>query len=332
MGGTFACLKGSNHALWCQGDDVFGQRARAVAPVDEIALGTWHGCARSDGGVRCWGRGDGGQLGVRAPDRCLTQSGDEVACARTPRPVPALSVSGPITLGAGDLFTCLGDGAGIRCWGAARDGFFGKPAACDARLVTAWPTRQGPVAAPRAACAAVPEHIAGTERLAGKTPPDFDVGPRGLCVLRDGRVECRGAIPSPRAAGLAQLKVSPGSDAAACAMAGGDVVCWGEGYSPPAAPGAPVEVARVAIQKRIPDSIVCKIDNEHATVEGPEIEVYVLLAMNKHLRHFPDFAATVADKPIRDCATARAYVKAHAVYLAAHPDFDVHEPHDADDE
>jgi hypothetical protein len=48
--------------------------------------------------------------------------------------------------------------------------------------------------------------------------------------------------------------------------------------------------------------------------------------MNNKLLHFPDFANTVPIKPITDCESARAYMKAYDAYQTSNPGFDLHEP------
>ena len=108
MGGTFACLRTSQaQGVFCLGDDRFGQLGSSAPPRPQSAagdpafvrdvgrevkpaLGTWHACAlaaprtMSDPlPIVCWGRGDHGQLGAPAPDKCIVD-GQVVACARTP--------------------------------------------------------------------------------------------------------------------------------------------------------------------------------------------------------------------------------------------------------
>jgi hypothetical protein len=52
-----------------------------------------------------------------------------------------------------------------------------------------------------------------------------------------------------------------------------------------------------------------------------------LWAINRKLRHYPEFAAAVRIRCVRDCAGAEAYQKAYREYVAAHPGFDADEPH-----
>jgi hypothetical protein len=264
VGGTFSCLRTTQGSgVFCFGDDRFGQRGggtgaptgnggprdRAfvpdVWPADFMAVGTWHGCAYAapggmahGGHISCWGRADHGQLGAPAPDRCRVE-GREVACAR--KPVKGVAVSDRETLlalGAGDLFTCLTNDQGIRCWGASRDAIFGAPGSCPESLRRAWPTLHGPVPAPRAACSPRPVPLPGATHF----DPNFVVRPRAVCFDQGGAQTCLGAVPRPRGLSVAGQVISPGSDASACAVRDGRVFCWGEAYSPAQALDVPVAV------------------------------------------------------------------------------------------
>jgi hypothetical protein len=241
----------------CSGDNSFGQLA---GPGDKtqagaglpgrIALGTWHGCAIQDPDITlCWGRGDGGQLGFAASDRCPID-GRAIPCSRKNAKVP-FKLPPESQLFAGDMFTCALSKQGLLCWGASRDGWFGSAGACPARLRKEWPTLAGPtVPAPRATCARQPVLVPGFERV--DIHPQYlgnlgtlSVGPRGACAVVNGRVRCVGAISTP-AAELRNAWVSPGARANACGvLAEGQVLCWGEGYSPAKDPQAPVLVKLV---------------------------------------------------------------------------------------
>jgi hypothetical protein len=257
VGGTFACLHSAAGDLWCRGeDDRFGQlgaggqsagvdapRYLHVWPAHSVALGTWHGCALAANGgllygafVACWGRGDFGQLGGTARDVCSVD-GVDVPCAKAPQAGPPVP-GGMAVLGAGDLFSCVTDEKGIQCWGANRDGFFGMPGSCPQSLRSAWPTLHGPVSAPRAACTARPVRVAGARDF----DPNFQVAPRALCFAQSHPWDCTGGLARP-AGPTGDVHPSPGSDASACTITGGRVLCWGEAYSPPAAPGTLVAIA-----------------------------------------------------------------------------------------
>lgn len=80
-----------------------------------VTAGRYHGClVRADGGVRCAGRGDDGQLGATVTARC-NNGIETVACSQslvTPSLGPAVEVS------VGDYHSCArGDDGTVRCWG-----------------------------------------------------------------------------------------------------------------------------------------------------------------------------------------------------------------------
>jgi hypothetical protein len=259
IGGTFTCTGGSG-AIWtCRGDNSLGQLGDGTtAPAAEgsagseqsglSAVGDWHACSQGhDLDLACWGRDDVGQLGYPAKETCQA-GGRGVPCSTRPRP-PAFQPKRFAWLQAGDLFTCASTDR-IRCWGASRDGFFGKATDCPPSLRRAWPTLNGTVAAPNAACARAPTEIPGFEGKGRRPVVSFSSGPRGLCALpedKDGTVRCLGAIPTPRLTGVQRVQVQPGDQPAACAVAGkqhqAEIFCWGAGYSPPDDPAAPVRIA-----------------------------------------------------------------------------------------
>jgi alpha-tubulin suppressor-like RCC1 family protein len=90
--------------------------------VTQIAAGTYHTCALlSTGAVRCWGRGDYGQLGY---GNTSTIGDDE---DETPASAGDVNVGGTvIQIAAGNYHTCalLSTGA-VRCWGDGRYGRLG---------------------------------------------------------------------------------------------------------------------------------------------------------------------------------------------------------------
>ncbi len=104
-----------------------------------LALGRHHACAVTEaGGVRCWGLGNHGELGVdpSALDECGTASttaladelglalGETIRCASSPVDVPG--VSGVELVRAGPFATCAGTvGAGFTCFGRGEDGRLG---------------------------------------------------------------------------------------------------------------------------------------------------------------------------------------------------------------
>ena len=248
VGGTFACTiqyVGAERMLSCSGDNAFGQRAEGDQPVMlepwRGATGTWHGCIQR-GDTYCWGRGDGGQLGLE-PEQTCTVAGHDVPCSKDMRKV-SIPLGSVEKLFAGDMFTCAIAHGPRRfvCWGANRDGWFGDTA-CPAPLRQEWPTTSGPAPAPRATCSRSPVVVSDFNEAKG----EISVGPRGACAAVAGHVRCLGAIPTPSME-VEHFKVSPGARASACGIAGDRVLCWGEGYSPPDTPSVPVSIEFAATQ------------------------------------------------------------------------------------
>lgn len=120
-GGNHACVVMTSGGLKCWGDNLLGQigdgtRSNRKTPVDvsgitggavAIEVGIANSCALTTaGGVKCWGRGDGGI------------SGDATASVRfTPVDAAGLT-SGIATIATGSGHTCAVSVAGsIWCWG-----------------------------------------------------------------------------------------------------------------------------------------------------------------------------------------------------------------------
>jgi hypothetical protein len=124
----------------------------------------------------------------------------------------------------------------LRCWGGSRDGWL-SDAPCSSELRQAWPVATGFVAAPKATCSTVPTRILEPGSEIGAV----SVGPRGVCLIEDGKPHCLGAIATPSVA-VDRIAVSNGAQANACGIDGDRVLCWGEGYSPVDQPGLAVPV------------------------------------------------------------------------------------------
>ncbi len=85
-----------------------------IAGAEQVAMGYLHGCAlMENGGVKCWGQNDSGQLGNGGTQPSLV-------------PVD-VDLDGPATaITAGHEHTCAIVGAGVRCWGLGTDGQLGN--------------------------------------------------------------------------------------------------------------------------------------------------------------------------------------------------------------
>ncbi|HEX7597545.1 MAG TPA: hypothetical protein VF518_04975, partial [Polyangia bacterium] len=264
LGGTFTCARylrtdAHKRPTWtCQGDNSFHQLAgfQTVAGVDSPALGTWHACGvNQNHDLTCWGRGDGGQLGYRPSETCRVD-GQAIACSSKEHLVPFDIPFGGRLL-AGDMFTCVVSYKGLTCFGASRDGWFGQPSDCPESLRRQWPTTEGTVAAPKAACSTNPIAVPGFEGIEvghdRERALPISLGPRGACAIINNRVRCVGAIPTP-AIEVSSVAVNAGNRANACGIADGKVLCWGEGYSPNGNPSTAVAVELYPPQ--LPDAAV----------------------------------------------------------------------------
>lgn len=99
----------------------------------ELALGYGHSCARRENGqVRCWGRGQDGEIGddrERHVPTCPVEGGADVDCASRPQTV-ALAVPATSIDARGGFSTCALAGTGdVWCWGGEGFDIGGEPAA-----------------------------------------------------------------------------------------------------------------------------------------------------------------------------------------------------------
>ncbi len=88
--------------------------------ADQVVAGWYHTCAKlEDGGVRCWGRGNNGRLGLGYPSW--------VGIYDTPIDHDVVDVGGRVEqLVAGNAHTCARFSSGrVRCWGWAGHGQLG---------------------------------------------------------------------------------------------------------------------------------------------------------------------------------------------------------------
>ncbi len=178
-----------------------------LADAVTISMGPAHICAtRRGGALRCWGRGDRGQLG-----------GGTAAVVVT-TPVEVAATGGARQVAAGGAHTCalLEPGTAL-CWGANDAGQLGAPTETE-------------LAADRPLCA-----IADATQVA--------TGRAHTCVLRrGGRIACVGAndhgqlgrspslpvrIPTDVAGIDDAVAVAAGVDHACALRRSGAVVCWG---------------------------------------------------------------------------------------------------------
>ncbi len=90
VGGSSSCALVDNGDVWCWGRDHIEPSKAVATPkklpnlsdVEQLTLGTAHGCARSGGDLWCWGSASFGQTGLGERDKYLSAPG------RPPRRVP----------------------------------------------------------------------------------------------------------------------------------------------------------------------------------------------------------------------------------------------------
>lgn len=224
-----------------------GGPALVAAPASHIlTLGENHTCLLADGQVRCWGYNKQGSLGVGsgadpadgfvggidAPVRqivaggyqtCALTTSDEVWCwganhlaqvgsgaeSKSPVTIPVRvsGLSGVRTLAAGDATTCaLSRSGDAHCWGSNSH----RQIDGSAQKIIARPTRL-----PRAS---------GVDQIA--------IGNYHICLLRQGRVECRGELEryNRQLAVLHGVQEISAGWGHSCALTGGSVYCWGSNY------------------------------------------------------------------------------------------------------
>ena len=257
-GGEVRCW-GSNRDGQCGGEGDVVATPRPVAGLGgatSIATGYAHSCAlRSDGTVWCWGDNGYGQLGVAGPEE-----------RNTPEPVPGLTDVAEIALG-GFFSCARRQSGEVLCWGNDRDGIFGRgrsgeasasptPVAGIRRAERLWTGRGYACARDgrgRVRCWGSSSHgQAGTRRRVrqARATPFRGLGADDELVLAEnfgcarepnGALRCWGSnlltiggngdaafhpapVPETRLSGVdafAAIKEE------ACAVAGGQVLCWG---------------------------------------------------------------------------------------------------------
>lgn len=189
-------------------EDVLG----LTAGVTQLAVGSTHACARSsDGGVRCWGWNDAGQLG----DGTLADSLTPVLVSGPP--------GGFLRVKAGHLHTCAQKtSGGLACWGDNTHGQLGTGTTVPATT---------------------PQDVVG---LVGDVV-SFDVGYDHTCaVLADRTVRCWGgnrsgqlgngtadapALSPVDTPGLAATSMTAGRVHSCAVRTDGAALCWGDNAS-----------------------------------------------------------------------------------------------------
>lgn len=203
IGGTAVTIEGENFP---------------TVEFDQIDVGNNSACGVSAGQVYCWGTNTNGAVGdgttvspVVAPKKVVQQPGMLAG-----KHVSKVSV--------GNEVACALAGGEAYCWGIGTAGRLGNGASVSS---------------------SVPVKVTNTGVLAGKTITDISVGWGNSCVVADGQVFCWGygtngalgrgvatssslpvAVDMSIFEGKAVSKLSVGWYGA-CAVAGGQIYCWG---------------------------------------------------------------------------------------------------------
>jgi alpha-tubulin suppressor-like RCC1 family protein len=188
------------------GEVAFGDAGPTV--VTSVVAGLYHACAIVNGGVQCWGRNDGKQLGNPSVGDYST----------VPVPVEGLGC-GVSSVCAGYHHTCAVVNGGVKCWGSNDEGQLGTAAVTGATAV--------PVPVPG---------LTNVEAIA--------CGRDHTCALHVGGIDCWGdnsyselgstGVQSPGPHGV--TGVFPGGSVTAiaanghgtCAIVNGGLECWGD--------------------------------------------------------------------------------------------------------
>jgi alpha-tubulin suppressor-like RCC1 family protein len=265
-GGGHACLV-RDHMLWCWGRNDRGQlgdgtrtpralpiRITGVSDVAAVAAGDAHTCAAqtaaAGGAVWCWGADDAGQLGDGGgDDRGLPRLVDGVRNAKA--------------LAAGRDFSCaVGSDGNVLCWGSDRAGQLGDGVA-------------DTVARPPSAVAGV----TGVTAIAASW--------QHVCALvAGGKVTCWGdnaqgqigdgvaggirppTTPAPAALPPSATAVATGREHT-CALAGGNLLCWGgnsQAQVDPSQPSASVPSPSPVVGAIAADPIAVAAGAQHTCI------------------------------------------------------------------
>ncbi len=191
------------------------------ADAGTLAGGVLNACAiLTDGGLRCWGYGNYGQLGLGTTD---TVGDDE-----QPSAAPVVPVGGPVSqVAVGERHTCaLLESGGVRCWGQSGDtgavDTIGDDEPASAAPLVALPAGRNVrqlIAGSMFSCALLDD---GTVRCWGSG----SAGRLGNGSTADAPASAPAAVALP--AGRTATAISGRASASACALLDtGAVACWG---------------------------------------------------------------------------------------------------------
>ena len=170
-----------------------------------IAAGYGYSCAVADGGVRCWGNNDAGQLG----------DGTVESSAIPVQTLPA--GSGATAVATGGSHACAVVGGGVQCWGSNYSGQLGNGTTESSRL----PVQTLPAGSGATAIAAGSSHSCAVVSGGVKCWGSSYSGQLGNGSTSSSLVPVQTIAPTKKATAIAA------SDSHTCAVIAGGVKCWG---------------------------------------------------------------------------------------------------------
>ena len=253
VGGNHACAA-VNGAAYCWGFNSFGQlgdnsMANEQVPVPvqgltsgvtAVAAGWNHSCAVVNGAAYCWGDNESAQLGNG------TCGQDDISAV--PQPVQGLT-SGVTAIAAGYLYSCAVANGVAYCWGNDAHGQLGagqEPSLMGGQPGMAYCPGPGGGAGMQQTCSLFPLQVQGLS----SGVESITAGIYHTCAVANGAAYCWGVDISGQlengdvwdgsfyqldpvqglTAGVTAISASgpdPNNDDMNCAMANGNVYCWG---------------------------------------------------------------------------------------------------------
>ena len=194
-----------------------------LSSVAALFVGDYHNCAiLSDGGAKCWGANDKGQLGA----------GDLAPHAA---PVTVMDggapMQGVVAFGLTESSTCaVLDSGAVKCWGAGADGRLGNGETTDSTSPVAVLSGTTPVAG-AVGVAAGAQHVCAI--LQGGTVACWGKNSYGQLGTGDTNAQSS-AVAISGLTGVDQLSAA---GFRTCARVGGGVKCWGQNLNGQAGDG-----------------------------------------------------------------------------------------------
>lgn len=228
LGRAHACALSTLREVYCWGDNTYGQLGLGTADTTPHAtptrVGTFlaqalfagddHTCAVVGTDVLCWGRNHRGQAG----------QGLGMGTVDTPTRVTGVTANASFVAAAGADFACvLDDASAVQCWGSGRFGELGRASGTGDATAGAMEPVAGLMGV--TALAAGAHHVCALH-IAGVSCWGFNRWGQ----LGNGRVGTPRGTPTPVATPPTMrnaTQVATGN-AHACAIAGGEVWCWGK--------------------------------------------------------------------------------------------------------